>query len=148
MRILRRLTRRSIVALVTFVIGTSWASWLYFAPPEIELRAYGPVVTCFALSRDPLPAVYPVLNADDTRQVSDYLDDTVRPMFYSSDEVAAIRRQVALQMVAGCQEARLSRQTSLNVVLFGTVSIMLLAGVVSVKPARPEAVTAVGGESE
>ncbi|MEE9964387.1 MAG: hypothetical protein K4304_04745 [Propionicimonas sp.] len=147
MRILGRLTRRSIVSLVAFVIGASWASWLYLVAPEIELRSYGPVVTCFALNRDPLPAIYPVLNADDTRQVSDYLEETVRATHYSSEQREANRRQVALQAVAGCQEARLNRQTNLFMVLAGTIAVMVLASVVSVKPIEPKGATFIGGES-
>lgn len=147
MRILGRLTRRSIVSLVVFVIGATWASWLYLAAPEIELRTDGPVVTCLALNRDPLPAIYPLLNADDSRQVSDYLEETVRATNYSSEQLEANRRQVALQAVAGCQEARLNRQTNLFMVLAGTMAVMVLAGVVSVKTIEPEGATDLGGES-
>lgn len=147
MRILGRLTRRSIVSLVALVIGASWASWLYLAAPAIELRTDGPVVTCFALNRDPLPAIYPVLNADDSRQVSDYLKETVTAVYDSSERVDANRRQIALQAVAGCQEARLNRQTNLFMVLAGTMAVMVLAGVVSVKPIEPEGATDLGGES-
>jgi hypothetical protein len=146
MRALGRLTGRSIVALLALAIGGGWASWLYLTQPVIELRTGGPSVNCFALSRDPLSAIYPVLAADRSDAAADYMAHSVSTTYDTLEQRDADRRQVGLQMVAGCQDARLNRQTNLFLVVACAVVVMVLAGPISLKPGRPKAGSVVEGE--